>query len=352
MQNLSLPLTAHCSLLTHSMKAVYVKEFGDADNLEIREVENPAKPKAKEVTVNVKASALNRADILQREGFYPAPKGFPERILGLEFAGEVAEIGGDVTEYKIGDRVFGITAGGAQAEFILTEESLLANIPDNLSFVEAACIPEAFITAHDAIFTNGNLQLNETLLIHAVGSGVGLAALQLAKAKNIKVFGTSRTADKLQKCDEFGLDYGIVTEMNIVESNPKALAEIIQHQNNGKGVDVILDLVGAKYFTANLECLTVKGRLILVGLTSGRTAEFNLGLALSKRLKIIGTVLRSRPTAEKAEATGKFIAEVLPFIAKGIIKPNLDKVFRVENVRAAHEYLESNVSFGKVVLEF
>jgi NADPH2:quinone reductase len=335
------------------MKAVYVKEFGGAENLEIREVENPAKPQASEVLVNVKAAALNRADILQREGFYPAPKGFPERILGLEFAGEVAEIGDDVTEYKIGDRVFGITAGGAQAEFLLTEESLLAPIPDNLSFVEAACVPEAFITAHDAIFTNGNLQENETLLIHAVGSGVGLAALQLAKAKNIKVFGTSRTIDKLKNASKFGLDESILTdEKRDWTKFDKYFADFIKNITKGRGVDVILDLVGAKYFAANLESLNVKGRLILVGLTGGRTAEFNLGLALSKRLKIVGTVLRSRPMAEKAEATGKFIAEVLPFIAQGIIKPNLDKVFRVEDVRAAHEYLESNVSFGKVVLEF
>ena len=334
------------------MKAVYVKEFGGAENLEIREVENPAAPNAHEVLVSVKAAALNRADILQREGFYPAPKGFPERILGLEFVGEVAEIGADVADYKIGDRVFGITAGGAQAEFLLTEESLLAKIPDNLSFVEAATIPEAFITAHDAIFTNGNLQENETLLIHAVGSGVGLAALQLAKANNIKTFGTSRTADKLQKCEEFGLDLGIVTDTETVSSNPQNFAELVREMNDGAGVDVILDLVGAKYFAANLESLNHKGRLILVGLTGGRTAEFNLGLALSKRLKIVGTVLRSRPTAEKAEATRKFIEEVLPLIASGKIKPNLDKVFRVEEVSAAHEYLESNASFGKVVLEF
>ncbi len=293
-----------------------------------------------EVFVSVKAAALNRADIMQREGLYPAPQGFPERVPGLEFAGEVSEIGESVTEYSIGDRVFGITAGGAQAEFILTEESLLARIPENLSFVEAATIPEAFITAHDAIFTNGNLQENETLLIHAVGSGVGLAALQLAKAKNIKVFGTSRTADKLEKCRQFGLDEAISTadETNFAEKV--------------KGVDVILDLVGAKYFQANLESLALKGRLILVGLTGGRTAEFNLGLALQKRAKIIGTVLRSRPTAEKAEATQKFIEEVLPLIAAGKVKPNLDKVFSVEAVKAAHEYLESNESFGKVVLEF
>jgi putative PIG3 family NAD(P)H quinone oxidoreductase len=335
------------------MKAVYVKEFGSAENLEIREIENPSKPKEKEVLVNVKAAALNRADILQRQGFYPAPKGFPERILGLEFAGEVAEIGDDVTEYKIGDRVFGITAGGAQAEFLLTEESLLAKIPDNLNFIEAAAVPEAFITAHDAIFTQGNLQTNETLLIHAVGSGVGLAAMQLAKAKNIRTIGTSRTADKLTKCDELGLDYGIVANASLTEgNNAKLFAELIENLNDGKGVDVILDLVGAQYFPANLESLNRKGRLILVGLTSGGTAEFKLGLALSKRLKIIGTVLRFRSLEEKAEATGKFVEDVLPLVAAGKIKPNLDKVFPVESVREAHEYLESNCSFGKVVLEF
>ncbi len=334
------------------MKAVYVKEFGGAENLEIREVENLPPPNGKEVLVNVKASALNRADLLQRKGFYPAPTGFPERILGLEFAGEVAEIGGEVTNFKIGDRVFGITAGGAQAEFLLSDESLLAKIPENLSFTEAAAVPEAFITAQDAIFTLGNLQSNETLLIHAVGSGVGLAALQLAKARNIKVFGTSRTADKLQKCDKLGLDFGLVTGGNSVQSNPNIFAELIQSLNNGKGVDVILDLVGAGYFQANLESLNVKGRIILVGTTSGARAEINFSQVMSKRLKIIGTVLRSRPTQEKAEATHKFAEEVAPLFTSGKLKPNIDKVFKIEKVREAHEYLESNASFGKVVLEF
>ncbi len=320
--------------------------------MEFGEVENPSKPKEKEVLVNVKAAALNRADIMQREGHYPAPKGFPEKILGLEFAGEVAEIGEGATNFKNGDRVFGITAGGAQAEFLLTDESLLARVPDNLNFTEAATIPEAFITAHDAIFTQGDLREGETLLIHAVGSGVGLAALQLAKAKNVKTFGTSRTADKLEKCNEFGLDFGVVTTSESVEENSNAFAEIVQYKNDGKGVDVILDLVGAKYFAANLASLALKGRLILVGLTSGRTAEFNLGMALAKRAKIIGTVLRSRPTEEKAEATQAFVRDVLPLVAEGKIKPNLDRIFQVKNIREAHEYLESNVSFGKVVLEF
>ncbi|MDQ3320859.1 MAG: NAD(P)H-quinone oxidoreductase [Acidobacteriota bacterium] len=326
------------------MKAVYVKEFGGAENLEWREVEDLPKPTGAQVLVNVKASALNRADILQRKGFYPAPKGFPERVLGLEFAGEVSEIGETVKNFKNGDRVFGITAGGANAEFLLSDASLLVKIPDNLSFIEAAAVPEAFITAHDAIFTQANLTENEMLLIHAVGSGVGLAALALAKAKNIKVFGTSRTKDKLDKCRRFGLDEAILI------SDETNFAEKIKEKTNNKGIDVILDLVGAKYFAANLESLALKGRLILVGLTGGGTAEFNLGTALSKRLKIVGTVLRSRSAEEKAEATRKFAEEVLPLIAAGKIKPNLDKVFAVEAVEKAHKYLESNQSFGKVVL--
>lgn len=329
------------------MKAVYVSEFGGVENLEIREVENPPAPRGTEVLVNVKASALNRADLLQRRGFYPAPAGFPERILGLEFAGEVSQTGENVSEFKAGDRVFGITAGGAQAEFLLTDASLLARIPDNLSFAEAAAVPEAFITAHDAIFTLGELKSGETLLIHAVGSGVGLAALQLAKARGIKTIGTSRTADKLEICRrEFDLDVAVAV------SDAANLTEIIKEKNEGKGVDVILDLVGAAYFQANLDSLNLKGRLILVGTTGGARAELNYGLVMSKRLKIVGTVLRPRPTTEKAEATRKFIEEVVPLLASGEIKPNVDKIFKLAQIREAHEYLESNASFGKVVLEF
>ena len=326
------------------MKAVYVKEYGGVENLEIREVENPAKPEGSQILVNVKASALNRADLLQRRGFYPAPKGFPERILGLEFAGEVAETGEAVASYKVGDRVFGITAGGAQAEFLLTDESLLVEIPENLNFTQAAAVPEAFITAHDAVFTLGKLKENETLLIHAVGSGVGLAALQLAKAKNIKTIGTSRTQDKLDKCKEYGLD------LEILAGKETDFAEVIKEKANG--VDVVLDLVGASYLQQNLESLNLKGRLILVGTPGGSKAELNYSLVMSKRLKIIGTVLRSRSTEEKALATQAFAEEVVPLLKSGAVVPNVDRVFKMEEIQKAHEYLESDESFGKVVLEF
>ncbi|MGI8470379.1 MAG: NAD(P)H-quinone oxidoreductase [Pyrinomonadaceae bacterium] len=337
------------------MKAVYIKEFGGAENLEIHEVKTPPAPKDKEVLVNVKASALNRADILQRMGKYPAPEGFSERILGLEFAGEVAETGASVKNFKAGMRVFGITAGGAQAEFLLTDETLLAKIPDNLSFAEAAAVPEAFITAHDAIFTNGELKKGETLLIHAVGSGVGLAALQLAKAKGAKVFGTSRTSEKLSKANKFGLDASVVMS-DIVKfsegENSKYFAELIEHFTGGKGVDVILDLVGASYFAANVESLALKGRMVFVGTTGGAKAELNISQIMAKRAKLIGTVLRSRPTKEKAEATAAFIRDVVPMLASGAVRPVIDRTFKMNEIRAAHEYLESNVSFGKIVLEF
>jgi putative NAD(P)H quinone oxidoreductase, PIG3 family len=328
------------------MRAVYIANFGGPENLEIREVSDPPKPIGTQVLIRVKAAGLNRADLIQRRGNYPPPPGYSPNIPGLEFAGEVADIGDAATEFQIADRVFGIIAGEAHAEFVLTDESILAKIPNNLSFTEAAAVPEVFITAHDAIFTQAGLKPNETILIHAVGSGVGLAGLQLAKAKGARVFGTSRTEDKLEKCKEFGLDEGIVT------AKPPEFADIIKEKTGGKGVDVILDLVGAAYFQQNLESLALKGRLVLVGLTTGSTAEFSLGTALYKRLKIIGTALRARSQEEKAEATARFEHDVLPLLENGTIRPNVDKIFSVADVRDAHEYLESNESFGKVVLEF
>lgn len=326
------------------MKAVYIRSFGGPENLEIREVPEPPKPSGTGVLIRVKAAGLNRADLLQRRGHYPPPKGYSPNIPGLEFAGEIVEAGEEVSAFVKGDRVFGITAGEAQAELLLIDSALLAKIPSNLSFTEAAAVPEAFITAHDAIFTQGELKKGETLLVHAVGSGVGLAAVKMAKAFGAKVIGTSRTADKLERARELGLDEAILT------GESSEFASILSSKNGG-GVDVILDLVGAAYFRENLECLLPKGRLMLVGLTSGRTAEFDLSLALSKRLRIIGTVLRGRTVGEKAEATGRFAEVVVPLIAAGTIVPNLDRVFPMEQAAEAHEYLESNRSFGKVVLE-
>lgn len=326
------------------MKAVYIKEFGGAENLELREVPDPPKPKGTEVLVAVKAAGLNRADIMQRLGKYPPPAGYSEYIPGLEFAGEVAEIGESVTDFKLHDRVFGITAGEAQAEYLSIDESLLARIPDNLSFIEAAAVPEVFITAHDAIFTQGGLQAGEWLLIHAVGSGVGLAGLQMAKANGAFVAGTSRTQDKLDRCKEFGLDLPLLT--------PEPIFADAVKQASGSGANVILDLVGGNYFPENLASLALKGRMIVVGLTAGRKSEIDLGAVLYKRARIVGTTLRMRSLEEKAAATDTFIRDVIPLLQSGKIRPNVDLVFPASEIVEAHRYLESNESFGKVVIEF
>lgn len=327
------------------MKTIHIKQFGPPENLELIEVAGPPVPKEKEVLVRVRAAGLNRADLIQAAGFYPPPAGYDPMRPGMEFAGEIESVGGGVTEWKAGDRIFGITAGEAQAELLVIDQDLLVPIPANISFTEAAGIAEVFITAHDAIFTRGELKAGQTLLIHAVGSGVGLAGLQIAKAIGAAVIGTSRTADKLDRCKDLGLDHGIVTTGD-------DFAEKVLELTNGKGVDVILDLVGGGYFEQNLKSLALKGRLVLVGLTSGREANFNLGLALQKRATIIGTTLRGRTIAEKSEATQRFAADVLPLIASGRITPNIDRVFPANEVVEAYKYMASNKSFGKVILEF
>jgi NADPH2:quinone reductase len=326
------------------MKAVYIKEFGGAENLAFQDVADVDKQTGTHVVVRVHVAGLNRADIMQRLGKYPPPTGYSPNIPGLEFAGEVTDIGDSVSGFKMGDRVFGITAGEAQAEYVTTDERVLACIPENLSFVEAAAVPEVFITAHDAVFTQCGLRAGEWLLIHAVGSGVGLAALQLAKANGAFVAGTSRTQDKLDRCAEFGLDLTLLAREPV-------FADAIK-QTSKDGADVILDLVGGNYFPENLKSLAVKGRIILVGLTAGRSSEIDLGMALSKRAKIIGTVLRARNLEEKAAATKAFVDEVIPLFEGGKIRPNLDRVFPAPEIQAAHRYLESNESFGKVVIEF
>ena len=327
------------------MKSVFIKEFGGPENLEIREVPDPPGPTDSQVMVKVAAAGLNRADLLQCRGLYPPPPGYSPNIPGLEFAGEIIEKGVGVEGLEIGDRVFGISAGEAQAEIIVIDANHVARVPDKISLTEAAAIPEAFVTAYDAVFTQAELKNGESLLIHAVGSGVGLAALQLAKANGCKVYGTSRTAAKLDRCREYGLDEGIAT------GEDAKFADHILELTDGRGVDVVLDLVGGSYFEENLKCLAQKGRLMLVGLTGGVSAQFDLGIALRKRLKITGTVLRGRSDEEKADAIRLFGDNVVPLFANKVIKPNVDRVFEMTDVQEAYRYLASNASFGKVVLK-
>src|SRR5882762_1263028 len=331
------------------MRAVVITSHGGVEGIGVLEVESPPSPVADRVRVRVHAAGLNRADILQRRGHYSAPPGYPTNIPGLEFAGEVESIGEAVRTWKVGDRVFGITGGGAQAEFVVVPESNLARIPAELDWVQAGAMPEVFITAHDALFTRANLHLGERVLIHAAASGVGTAAIQVAHAAGATVYGTSRTADKLQKLDELhlGLDQSVA-----VGGQPPNFAEAVQEWTNGAGADIILDLVGGNYFAPNLEALASRGRLICVGTTAGAKSEIDLGLLMRKRTTIIGTMLRGRSIEEKAEATRRLAASVLPLTSRGAIRSIIDRVYPANEIRDAHARMESNTSLGKIVLTF
>jgi putative PIG3 family NAD(P)H quinone oxidoreductase len=325
------------------MKAVKIISFGDVEGLQVSDVPDAPQPTADRVRVRVRAAGLNRADILQRLGRYPAPPGYPQDIPGLEFAGEVESVGEDARSWKIGDRVFGITGGGAQAEFVTVPESTLARVPDALNWVEAASIPEVFMTAHDALFTQCNLQMGERVLIHASGSGVGTAASQLVKAAGAVAFGTSRTPEKLERAKEFGLSESIA-----VGNDPSLFADVVKKWTNGAGVNV--DLVGAAYLKPNVDVLATLGRLIFVGTTSGSKAEIDYGIVMRKRLRLLGTSLRTRSIEEKATATRLFAQHVVPLLANASVRAVIDSAFGIEEVREAHKRIESNETFGKVVL--
>jgi putative PIG3 family NAD(P)H quinone oxidoreductase len=327
------------------MLAVRIVSHEGAGRLEVCEVERPS-ARADRVRVRVRAAGLNRADLLQKRGRYPAPPGAPADIPGLEFAGEVEQLGEEARAWRTGQRVFGITAGGAQAEYVVVPESHLAEIPERLSFEQAAAVPEVFITAHDALFTQGQLRTGERVLIHAVGSGVGTAAAQLARAAGAgAVYGTARTAEKIERAQEFGMDKGVV-----VSDDPRAFANSVSSWTGGEGVNVLLDLVGSSYLDANLEALAVRGRLLLVGTLGGASAALNFRHVMGKRLRIIGTVLRARSVEEKAAAVRLFAAEVVPLFARGLVRPVIDSAFDLKDVGAAYDRLESNETFGKVVL--
>ena len=326
------------------MRAAIITRPGGPEVLEVRDVARP-EPGTGEVLVRIRASALNRADLLQREGRYPAPPGWPADIPGMEIAGEVAACGPARSLWKVGDRVFGIVGGGGNAQFIVTHERTLAAIPENLDWREAAAVPEAFITAHDALVTQAEVRPSERVLIHAVGSGVGLAAVQLARAAGALPLGDARTAAKIERARSLGLADGFVVD------DIGALAQRVTERTNGAGVGIVLDLVGGEYLAASIAAAAPKGRIILIGTMGGRDASLPLGVILGKRLTLRGTVLRARPLEEKIIATRAFAAQVVPLLASGAVGPVVDRVFPLDQIGDAHRYLESNATFGKVVVE-
>jgi putative PIG3 family NAD(P)H quinone oxidoreductase len=326
------------------MQAAWISKFGGPEVLEIRTVNKPT-IHDDQVLVRVRATSINRADLLQRQGKYPPPPGFPVEIPGMEFAGEVAEVGTSVRLWKPGQRVFGLIGGAAYAEYVVTHESLLAEIPANLSWTEAAAIPEVFITAHDALWTQANLRPSETVLIHAVGSGVGLAAVQLTRAMQAVPYGTSRTADKIEQAKPLGLEAGIAIRENFDDLQAAA-----EKWTTGKGINVVLDLVGGPYVKASQKVMAKQGRMILVGTVAGGSYELDSRYVMGKRLQIRGTLLRARTLEEKFAATRLFAAEVVPLFASGALRANVDSIFPLAEIAKAHQRLESNDSFGKVVV--
>jgi putative PIG3 family NAD(P)H quinone oxidoreductase len=322
------------------VKAVVIARFGGPEVLELRELPDPA-PQRGEVLVRVRATAVNRADLLQRMGGYKAPADAPQDIPGLEYAGEVEAVGEGVSEWKPGDRVFGLVGGGGYAERLVAPARSLARMPDGLSFTDGAAIPEAFITAYDALVTQAHLAAGETVLIHAVGSGVGTAAVQLARAIGARSVGTARSGDKLARARGLGLDEGLVPQGGKFAAAVQALGPI----------DVVLDLVGGAYVAEDLACIAPKGRVMVVGLVAGARVDLDLGALLTRRVAITGTVLRSRPLEEKIAAMQIFARHVVPLVASGRVKAVVDRVLPLAAAGEAHTVVAANETFGKVVLE-
>jgi len=325
------------------MKAVIIKTFADPPVLELADLPDPV-PQADEIKVKVKAVGVNQADVLQAKGKYPAPPGYPQDIPGLEFAGIVDAVGAAVQKLKSGDRVFGLIAGGAYAEEITIHADCVSHIPSDMGFIQAASVPEVFITAYDALITQMKLTMGECVLINAIGSGVGLAALQIAKHMGVTVIGTSRSKEKLKQAESFVLDHKILVEGGKFASQVK--------ESYPAGPDVILELVGGDYLVEDINCAAQQGRIILVGLLAGKSANLDLAKMLHKRLLIKGTTLRARPLAEKILANQILEKHLVPLFQTGQLRPVIDQVYPLKDAAAAIKHLDSGNVFGKVVLSF
>jgi NADPH2:quinone reductase len=326
------------------MKAIVITRPGGPEVLEMQERPKP-EPGVGQIRVHVRASALNRADLMQRQGNYPVPPGASADISGMEYAGEVDALGPSATLWKVGDRVMGIIGGGGHAEYLCVHEREAMPVPEGMSWEDAAAIPEAFLTAYDALFNRLALRTGETLLIHAVGSGVGTAALQIARVAGARVVGTARSPEKLERAKKLGLDIAIDASRGDWAAQVEAAVGVAR-------VHAVVDLVGGNYLEGNMRVLALRGRIVVVGLTAGATAPFNMGVLLVKRLTIVGTTLRSRPLEEKVALARDLSGHLLPLFDAGRLKPVVDRVFPFSEIRAAHELMESNKTFGKIVLRW
>ena len=325
------------------MKAILFDQPTIADQLYVGEYKTP-EPKNNELLVKVAATAVNRADILQREGKYPPPSG-ASPILGLEMSGEVVDVGSEVTRYAVGDAVFGLLPGGGYAEYAVIHEQMAMSVPDNLTLTEAAAIPEVFLTAYQALYWLGRLQAGERVLIHAGASGVGTAAIQLAKAMKAGDVIVTASASKHATCRQLGAHYTIDYQSYDFQEEVKEITD-------GEGVDLILDFIAAPYFEKNISVLRTDGRMVMLALLGGAHVEnFNLGSLLKKRLQVISSTLRSRTLDYQINLTQAFAEFALSRLANGTLRPVIDQVFDWKDVSQAHQRMEANQNIGKLVLE-
>lgn len=324
------------------MRAVVITNHGDPSVLKVVDVEKP-EPKSSEILVKNRATSLNRADLMQRMGLYPDPFPGANDIPGLEFAGTVVSCGESVKTWRVGDPVMGIVSGGAYAEFLVVPEMQAMAVPKNIDLANAAAIPEVFITAWDALICQANLQAGQWALVHAGASGVGTAAIQICKSLGAYVVVTC-SAGKRDACLALGADLAI-------DYKAQDFVEVVMQATHGKGVTVILDVIGGDYLNRNIAALAQKGTIVQVGLMGGGNTAFNIGALMPKRARLIGTVLRPRPLEEKIAVTQRFVSEMLPFFEIGKLRPVIDRRFGLDQIVEAHEYMETNANTGKIVID-
>ncbi|MDB5054478.1 MAG: NADPH:quinone oxidoreductase [Bacilli bacterium] len=322
------------------MKAVLVENT--TKKLYIGEADEPIMSDD-DLLIQVKATALNRADLLQKRGLYPPPKG-ASPIIGLEMAGVVEKVGSNITGWKQGDRVFALLSGGGYAERVSIPAGMALRVPDHFSFEEAAAIPEVFLTAYLNLFILGGMRANQTVLIHAGASGVGTAAIQLIREAGATSIITASSEEKRNACLQLGASVAI-------DYKAGAFAPIVKEATGGRGVDIIMDFIGASYWEQNIESLATDGRLIVIGMMGGsKVKDLDLGVLLSRRLQVIGTALRSKSTIDKISLTEQFAAFAMPRLADGRLKPIIDSIWELNRVNDAHEYMEQNKNTGKIIL--
>ena len=323
------------------MRAVVLRAHGGPEVLTFEDVASPECGE-QDIVVTVAATALNRADLLQRMGFYPNPFPSGPEIPGLEFAGTVAAIGDKVTAWSVGEAVMGITSGGAYAEQLVIHERQAMAVPSGMALHDAAGIPEVFITAWDALVVQGGLTSGRWAMVHAGASGVGTAAIQICKAIGARIVVTC-SGGKVAACRALGADV-------VVDYGTQDFVAEVATATGGVGVDVILDVIGGDYVERNVASLAIKGHIIQVGVMAGKPVSFNVGLLLGKRASITGTVLRARPLEEKIAISQRFAAEMLPLFSTGQLKPVIDSTYSFADIAKAHEYMASNANVGKIVI--